>query len=123
MELAENELDAVVGFAAGLELLYLMLEAQRAEELVCLLEDPGLAGLEDALRGREPQALDRRCDAGTGTEGRVARQVDHRQQPAVLDVEGPLPLARVLHDDVVHEASRGFGGQGKAQHPPFKSLP
>jgi hypothetical protein len=83
-----------------------VLEPERSEEVVGLLERPGMCGLDRPELGRRPQPPDRPRDTCAGLQCREAGDIDDGKQSAVLDVEGATVLAGALDHDVAPESGR-----------------
>src|SRR5262245_25164545 len=88
------------------ELLNLVFEPEGAEEIVGLLERPGMRWLDRPELGSRPQPLDRRRDVGAGLQRGEPGDIGDGKQSAVLDVECPAVLAGVLDRDVAPESGR-----------------
>ena len=99
--------DVVVGRGAGAQLLDLVLEPQRCDQLERVLER--VRRRRRAACRPSPAARSRSVVEAVVTPGRhpgPARQVDDRQRAAVLEVEPSAVLAAVLDDEAAQEAGR-----------------
>ena len=75
------------GSSSALDLRDLMLQTKGAEELEGLLEHPHLRLLHHPEAPRSVKPVKRVVRGNVTDEGRVASQVDDRQQSGLLDVE------------------------------------
>ena len=86
-------------------------ETQRRDRLEGILERTDVGLVERARRRRGLQTLWRRGTRRTGRHPRPPREVDDRDDAAVLEIELTAVLAAVLDDESAEEAGRRAVGE------------